>query len=404
MFLAVLSFLFFIITPIISFADLKPSFLEYEAEITIGSWLFPEDPLYDGQKQNNYSIAFEPEIYSEWAEGNNLVLRPFFLFDSQDNNRSHIDIREALYSWYGDDWEASIGVGQIFWGVTESKNLVDIINQFDAVYDPLFKTKLGQPLVNYTLIRDTGYYELFILPYFRERTSPGQKGRLRLDPAFTKGSTKYEGGSQWTPEAAIRWSNSFGEYDFSLHSFLGYARSPSVDITLVNSKIQFQPNYQRVRQIGGTIQKTSNATLYKLEWLAKAGQKDAKFKRGSYFASVIGFEHTLYKAILDSGDIGLIMEYNYDSRRSRSSDTLQDDIFIGGRFTLNDSDDTQMLVGSIIDLDGDGQIYQLDFGRRLNDSLTFGIKGSIYQNGKYNSNIYILRQDSWVEINLKQYF
>ena len=53
------------------------------------------------------------------------------------------------------------------------------INQFDAVYDPLFKTKLGQPLVNYTLIRDTGYYELFILPYFRERTSPGKKGRLR---------------------------------------------------------------------------------------------------------------------------------------------------------------------------------------------------------------------------------
>ena len=103
MFLAVLSFLFFIITPIISFADLKPSFLEYEAEITIGSWLFPEEPLYDRQKQNNYSIAFEPEIYSEWAEGNNLVLRPFFLFDSQDNNRSHIDIREALYSWYGDD-------------------------------------------------------------------------------------------------------------------------------------------------------------------------------------------------------------------------------------------------------------------------------------------------------------
>ena len=189
-----------------------------------------------------------------------------------------------------------------------------------------------------------------------------------------------------------------------MHSFLGYSRSPSVDILLVDGKLQFEPNYQRVRQIGGTIQKTSDATLYKLEWVAKVGQKDAKLKRSSYFASVIGFEHTLYKSIGDSGDVGLIMEYNYDNRRSRSSDTLQDDIFIAGRLTLNDSDDTQMLFGSIIDLDGDGQIYQLDFGRRLNDSLTFGIKGSIYQNGKYNSNIYILRQDSWVEINLKQYF
>ena len=49
-------------------------------------------------------------------------------------------------------------------------------------------------------------------------------------------------------------------------------------------------------------------------------------------------------------------------------------------------------------------MYQIDFGKRINDSLTFGIKGAIYQNGKYNSNLYILRQDSWLEINFKQYF
>ncbi len=98
------------------------------------------------------------------------------------------------------------------------------------------------------------------------------------------------------------------------------------------------------------------------------------------------------------------MEYSFDSRKSRSTDTLQDDIFVAARFTLNDAEDTQMLFGSILDLDGDGQMYQVDFGRRLNDSLTFGIKGAIYQNGKYNSNLYILRQDSWIEINFKQYF
>ena len=138
--------------------------------------------------------------------------------------------------------------------------------------------------------------------------------------------------------------------------------------------------------------------------MAKDGEKDGNFRRGGYFSSVLGFEHTLYKLIGDLGDLGLLMEYSFDSRRSRSSDSLQDDIFIAARLTLNDSDDTQMLLGSILDLDGDGQMYQIDFGKRLNDSLTFGIKGAIYQNGKYNSNLYILRQDSWLEINLKQYF
>jgi hypothetical protein len=404
MHLIVLSFLLTLILPLLSHADLEPDFTEYKAEITLEAWLFSEAPLYKGQEKNNYSIAIEPEIYSEWAEGSNLVFRPFIRLDSEDSNRSHIDIREGIYSWYGEDWESSIGIGQVFWGVTESRNLVDVINQFDAVDDPTFRTKLGQPLISATLIRDTGYYEFFILPYFRERTSPGRKGRLRQDPEFSKGTTKFEGGSQWTPELALRWSNSIGNYDVSAHSFLGYARAPSIDVQIVGGQLKYEPNYQRVRQIGGTLQKASGATLYKLEWLAKDGQKDINFRRGGYFATVLGFEHTLYSSIGDNGDLGFLMEYNFDSRHTRSTDTMQDDIFVAARLTLNDTKNTEMLFASIADLDGDGQIYQLDFGRRINDSLTFGVQGAIYQNGRLGSNLYILRQDSWLEINFKQYF
>ena len=100
----------------------------------------------------------------------------------------------------------------------------------------------------------------------------------------------------------------------------------------------------------------------------------------------------------------IYLKYNYDSRRSKSSDSLQDDIFLAARLNLNDAQNTEMLVGSIFDLDGDGQIYQLDFGRRVTDSVTIGIKGAIYQNGRLGSNLYILRQDSWLELNLKKYF
>ena len=74
------------------------------------------------------------------------------------------------------------------------------------------------------------------------------------------------------------------------------------------------------------------------------------------------------------------------------------------RFVLNDAQNTEMLLGSIFDLDGDGQIFQLDFGRRLNDSLNLGIKGAVYQNGRIGSNLYLLRQDSWLEVSLKKYF
>ena len=393
-----------LLQPLASFADLEPDFIEFKAELSLSSWIFPESPLYSGQKHNNYSLSIEPEVYAEWANNSNFVFTPFYRLDSEDSHRTHFDIREMQYSFYEDDWEANAGISQVFWGVTESKNLVDIINQFDVVDDPLLKTKLGQPLFNVTLIRESGYFDFFILPYFRERTNPGKKGRLRADPHFIKSSTKFEGGSQWTPELSMRWSNSFNNYDISLHSFVGYSRAPAIDIKIIDGVINYAPNYQRIRQIGGTLQNTLESTLLKLEWIAKDGEKDSSFRRGESFSSVIGLEHTLFQSFGDNGDLGFLLEYNFDSRRDKSPDILQDDIFLAARFSLNDSQNTEILFGSIFDLDGDGQIYQLDFGRRLNDSLNLNIKGAVYQNGRLGSNLYILRQDSWLDVSLKTYF
>ena len=57
-------------------------------------------------------------------------------------------------------------------------------------------------------------------------------------------------------------------------------------------------------------------------------------RRGGHISTVLGFEHTLYQNIGDNGDIGFLVEYNYDSRRSKSSDSFQDDIFLAARFTF----------------------------------------------------------------------
>ena len=51
----------------------------------------------------------------------------------------------------------------------------------------------------------------------------------------------------------MRWSNSYDEYDISLHSFVGYARAPAIDIKIIDGKIQYAPNYQRIRQLGRYI-------------------------------------------------------------------------------------------------------------------------------------------------------
>ena len=378
--------------------------MEFKGEISLSGRYFPSEPAYSGQKHNNFSIAIKPEIFKDFDEQSSLIFTPFIRLDSADPNRSKGDIREFLYTKYGDDWEASIGIGQVFWGITESKNLVDIINQFDEVEDPNNKAKLGQPLGNITLIRDVGYFEFYLLPYFRERPTPGKKGRLRTDPHFLKSDAKFEGGSQWTPEVAFRWLNTYGEIDISSHLFLGYAKQPSIDLRIIDGVTNYGAAYQRIRQIGGTIQKTAGPTLYKLELIGRDGQRDSKLRRTDFLASVIGLEHTMYRVLGDNGDLGFILEYNFDSRRSRSGELLQDDLFVATKFSLNDNLNTELLLSSIFDLDGDGQTYQLDFGKRINDSLTYNIKGAVYQNRRSGSTLYILRQDSWLELEMKYYF
>ena len=186
--------------------------------------------------------------------------------------------------------------------------------------------------------------------------------------------------------------------------FLGYAKQPSIDLRIIDGVTNYGAAYQRIRQIGGTIQKTAGPTLYKLELIGRDGQRDSKLKRTDFLASVIGLEHTMYRVLSDNGDLGFILEYNFDSRRGRSSELLQDDLFIAAKFSLNDNLNTELSLSSIFDLDGDGQTYQLDFGKRINDSLTYNIKGAVYQNGRSGSTLYILRQDSWLELEMKYYF
>ena len=83
---------------------------------------------------------------------------------------------------------------------------------------------------------------------------------------------------------------------------------------------------------------------------------------------------------------------------------LQDDLFMASRWSLNDNFNSEVFVSSIFDLDGDGQTYQFEFSRRITDSLSGTLKSAIYQNGRKGSTLYILRQDSWLEVEFKYFF
>ena len=174
---------------------------------------FPQDARDSRQHDENLSLLFEPEFYHEWDKGTqSLAFVPFFRLDQNDSERSHIDIRELTWLKAAESWEIRIGFRKVFWGVTEFQHLVDIINQTDLVENIDTEDKLGQPMINLALINDWGTVDLFVLPYFRERTFPGTEGRLRTQLVVDEGLSKFESSAKEKHvDLAIRYSHYFGD-------------------------------------------------------------------------------------------------------------------------------------------------------------------------------------------------
>ena len=97
-----------------------------------------------------------PEIFHQFDNGAQFYFIPFFRYDHADKERTHFDIREFDFIYSGDFWSVRLGVRKVFWGTTETQHLVDIVNQTDFLEGPDGEDKLGQPMVNISLVQDWG--------------------------------------------------------------------------------------------------------------------------------------------------------------------------------------------------------------------------------------------------------
>ena len=302
----------------------------------------PNDPR---QHQNDFSLAAEPVYYTDWNEGRqSFAFVPFARIEQYDKRRTHVDIRELTWLMVGKQWELRIGIRKVFWGVTESQHLVDIINQTDLVENPEGEEKLGQPMINVALIRKWGALDFFIMPYFRERTFPGVEGRLRTFPRVDSSQSQYESSRKENHiDYAIRWSYFIGDWDIGISHFNGTSRDPSFKLGVDNGESVLIPFYYLIRQTSVDIQATKGAWLWKLEAIRRSGQGE------TYYAATGGLEYTFFEIFVSDINLGLVLEYMYDDRGKKATTPFEDDTFLGFRFAFNDEQSTEALIGSIVD-------------------------------------------------------
>ncbi len=371
---------------------------------------FFEDGL-DGQSRFHPSISLQLEYYRAWdEERQSLTFTPFYRYDVEDDERTHFDLREGFWTLVGDDWDLSLGVKQVFWGVTEFNHLVDIINQTDLVEDIDQEEKLGQPMAQLSLVRDWGILDLFVLTGFRERTFTGVNGRPRYYIPVDKDLTLYESDKgDGRIDGAIRWSHHFGPLEFGLYHFSGTSRAPLYNVVTDDAGQQWlQPVYPVVDQTGVDAQAIRGDWAFKLEAITRSNFPDR------YYAYTTGFERTIVGVFGSRADLGLVVEYSYDDRGDEAFDTFyENDLSVANRWALNDLGDTQALLGVTFDLDSSETILSLEASRRLGETWTLLLEGRAFfgaepldvQNpfNPGNKGASVARDD-YIELELTRYF
>ncbi len=371
---------------------------DFSGNISLEGRYFLDDAAYTGQKAGGLSLSLQPEYKHRWDNDHNaFAFIPFYRWDEKDPERTHGDIRQLDLTMAKGDWEFQAGISKVFWGVTESQHLVDIINQTDTVEGADGEDKLGQPLFRVSHLHDGGALSFYLLPYFRERTFAGTKGRFRGGfPVDTKNISYESSKKEKHIDYAVRLNHTFDEIEVGLSYFDGTSRAPQFipDLT----KRVLKQHYPLLKQTGLDLQYTGEAWLWKLE----AVNRDTK--KENYTAAVGGFEYTL-PGIGESGaDLGLLAEYHHDSRGKASNATFQNDLFLGARFSLNDADTTQFLAGTFIDLDNQSKVFRVEGNRRIAKGLKLNIEAQTFMDIDSKDPLSNVKKDGFIQIELQKYF
>jgi hypothetical protein len=376
-------------------------------------WNAPQNPA---EQQHTYgSVFIEPKYNAEWDGGKQQFnFTGFARFDPQDSQRQHADIRELEYLRVGEFTELRVGIRKVFWGATEAQRLTDIINQSDIVDDVSGDTKLGQPMLNLAFINGFGSLDLYLLPGFRERTFPGEAGRPRFRFVIDNDRAVYEAGNdERHVDFAARFASGDHGLDFGLTYFYGTHRQPRyVPVPLGGGRAVIAPYYDLIHQVGLDATYAAGAWLWKFEGITRRQLDD-------WFQSVdVGFEYT-YSGVFDSAaDLGVLAEYLWDSRGVDASQlnltnpfaqrlppyAFQNDLFLGMRYALNDTQSTQVLAGITVDLEGRGYTYTVKAERRLGDDMKLNLEWRGFNNTPTGDVLDAFAQEDYLRLTLSWYF
>jgi len=374
---------------------------EFSGNIAVEALTFRQPGQFPDQMDENLTLSFEPRWVGDWNDGDDAWSTELFLrADNKDSGRQHADIRELLWLRLDGDSEWRVDINTMFWGVTESQHLVDVINQSDGVEGIDGEEKLGQPMIHLNRYQDWGVLDFLILPGFRERSFPAAEGRLRLSLVVDTSTPIYESsdGNKHI-DYAIRFSQTYGDLDLGISLFKGTNRDPQFVPGLdSNDQEVLIPVYVQMTQAALDLQLIVEDWTWKLEMIHRDTSPSA------YQALTGGFEYTFYSVFDSDINVGSLAEYSYDSRDQGQRGVFDRDLFVGARFAFNDVQSSELLAGVVVDTENGSQTFRLEGNRRIGDSWKGTIEMQLFSNIDVNDPLAALANDDYLLLELARFF
>jgi hypothetical protein len=400
---SILALLVMIVGVVVS-ADQQGVRQELSGYVSLEPRIYPHRSAFSQQPASglSWSAVLAPELRLEWPDGRSRVaIEPFVRVDQHDSERTHADLREASWLYVDGPWALRGGLSRVFWGVTESRHLVDIVNQTDLVEDIDGESKLGQPMIHVERSTARGTVGAFLLPGFRERTFPADDARVRGPLPISDRATYESSAGRRRTDLALRWTHVDGPWDLGFSVFHGNSREPRLVFRPGESTApELVPHYDVITQIGTDVQHTRDAWLWKLEAIIRHGHDRA------FVAAVGGFEYTTYGVAGSAADVGVLVEALYDGRDPEAPPAIfGDGLFAGVRVALNDADDTRFLAGVLVDPGGAGSLALIEVERRVGERWRVDLEARLLSGiDATEPFLHGFRKDSYVTLRVARYF
>ena len=384
-----------------AFASPAPADVSKQFELSLQGQFFPGLSSGPADIREQFFTGIEAEFSSDF-DSEHLIgtFLPYGRIASGGGEMNHVDIRELNLLYTQDNWEGIAGISRVFWGVTESGHLVDIINQTDQLEGFDGEDKLGQAMIRISRLFDQSTVDLYALPGFREREflPPGQP--LALPFTISDDKPLYGAGNEAQHmDFALRLSGYQGIADYGLSWFSGTSRDPEF---VLQSTGTYRPRYPLIHQAGLDLQLTLDSWLWKLEAIHRTFESDTV--TDDFTAIIGGTEYTIYGLADALFDLGLLAEWHGDSREDRTTVPMQNDLFAGLRASFSDTQSSEFLAGIFSDLDDGSDSVRVEASRRILGDARITLEAQSFVNVDSGNALSYLKDSDFIVLSLQLFF